>query len=90
MEHLYLSSRQTDGSSFMELLMGTFSSVRIEANSDLLETGLSGADDHHSLKRVLTYGTFDLLHYGHIRLLQQASSSATILSLGSQLMNSMH
>ena len=25
------------------------------------------------LKRVLTYGTFDLLHYGHIRLLQLAS-----------------
>lgn len=25
------------------------------------------------LKRVLTYGTFDLLHYGHIRLLQRAA-----------------
>lgn len=25
------------------------------------------------LRRVLTYGTFDLLHYGHIRLLQRAS-----------------
>lgn len=25
------------------------------------------------LKRVLTYGTFDLLYYGHIRLLQRAS-----------------
>jgi len=48
MEHLYLSSRQTDGSSFMELLMGTFSSVRIEANSDFLETGLSGVNDRHS------------------------------------------
>jgi len=24
------------------------------------------------LKRILTYGTFDLLHYGHIRLLQRA------------------
>jgi len=24
------------------------------------------------MKRVLTYGTFDLLHYGHIRLLQRA------------------
>lgn len=24
------------------------------------------------LKRVLTYGTFDLLHYGHIRLLKRA------------------
>ena len=27
-----------------------------------------------SLKRVLTYGTFDLLHYGHIRLLRRAAA----------------
>ncbi len=27
-----------------------------------------------SFTRVLTYGTFDLLHYGHIRLLQRAAS----------------
>ena len=27
-----------------------------------------------ALKRVLTYGTFDLLHYGHIRLLQRAAA----------------
>lgn len=26
------------------------------------------------LKRVLTYGTYDLLHYGHIRLLQRAAA----------------
>jgi len=26
------------------------------------------------LRRVLTYGTFDLLHYGHIRLLRRAAS----------------
>ena len=25
-----------------------------------------------SIKRILTYGTFDLLHYGHIRLLKRA------------------
>ncbi len=24
------------------------------------------------MRRVLTYGTYDLLHYGHIRLLQRA------------------
>ncbi|MDN6491022.1 MAG: adenylyltransferase/cytidyltransferase family protein, partial [Yaniella sp.] len=23
------------------------------------------------MRRVITYGTFDLLHYGHIRLLQR-------------------
>ena len=26
------------------------------------------------MKRILTYGTFDLLHYGHIRLLKRAKS----------------
>ena len=26
------------------------------------------------MKRILTYGTFDLLHYGHIRLLQRAKA----------------
>jgi len=26
------------------------------------------------LKRVITYGTFDLLHYGHIKLLKRAKS----------------
>ncbi len=27
-----------------------------------------------SIKRVLTYGTYDLLHYGHVRLLQRAAA----------------
>ena len=26
------------------------------------------------MKRILTYGTFDLMHYGHIRLLKRAKS----------------
>ena len=30
--------------------------------------------EYRGLKRVLTYGTFDLLHFGHIRLLQRAAS----------------
>jgi glycerol-3-phosphate cytidylyltransferase len=29
-------------------------------------------EDVVSLKKVITYGTFDLLHYGHINLLQRA------------------
>lgn len=29
--------------------------------------------DRKSLRRVLTYGTYDLLHYGHVRLLRRAA-----------------
>ena len=31
------------------------------------------------MRRVITYGTFDLLHYGHIRLLQRARSRGDYL-----------
>ena len=31
------------------------------------------------MKRVITYGTFDLLHYGHIRLLKRAKELGDIL-----------
>ena len=31
------------------------------------------------MKRILTYGTFDLLHYEHIRLLQRAKASGDYL-----------
>ena len=34
----------------------------------------SGNGEYIGLKRVLTYGTFDLLHYGHIRLLRRAAA----------------
>ena len=33
----------------------------------------STGGDYKGLRRVLTYGTFDLLHYGHIRLLRRAA-----------------
>ena len=33
----------------------------------------SAGEDYKGLRRVLTYGTFDLLHYGHIRLLKRAA-----------------
>ena len=31
------------------------------------------------MKRVITYGTYDLLHYGHINLLQRAKALIPIL-----------
>ena len=31
------------------------------------------------MKRILTYGTFDLLHYGHIRLLKRAKNMGDYL-----------
>lgn len=34
------------------------------------------------MKKVITYGTFDLLHYGHIKLLQRAKSLGDYLIVG--------
>ena len=34
------------------------------------------------MKRVLTYGTFDLLHYGHIRLLKRAKALGGLFDRG--------
>ena len=34
------------------------------------------------MKRVITYGTFDLLHYGHINLLQRAKALGDYLVVG--------
>ena len=34
------------------------------------------------MKRVITYGTFDLLHYGHISLLKRAKSLGDYLIVG--------
>ena len=36
----------------------------------------------NDMKRILTYGTFDTLHYGHIRLLQRARALGDYLIVG--------
>lgn len=51
--------------------MSHINSVRIDTMPGLLPR--NDSSEKPGLRRVLTYGTFDLLHYGHIRLLQQAS-----------------
>ena len=34
------------------------------------------------MRRVLTYGTFDLLHYGHIEILRRAKALGDYLVVG--------
>ena len=46
-----------------------FSAVQLERTNDFIVP-----EPHVGLRRVLTYGTFDLLHFGHIRLLQRAAA----------------
>ena len=38
--------------------------------------------DETTMKRVITYGTFDLLHYGHINLLRRAKQYGDYLIVG--------
>ena len=42
--------------------------------SDTANVHFGDNEGYKGLRRVLTYGTFDLLHYGHIRLLRRAAA----------------
>lgn len=44
------------------------------------------------MKKIITYGTFDLLHYGHINLLQRAKELGDylIVALSTDEFNSLH
>ena len=46
--------------------------VDAEKKLELVE-GIAVDKSYTGLKRVLTYGTYDLLHYGHVRLLRRAA-----------------
>ena len=49
-------------------------SIELIATCELVDKEAAGFKPSQGLKRVLTYGTFDLLHYGHIRLLKHAAA----------------
>ncbi len=54
--------------------VGTIRKTKILKHYKNMETVTSnrGCGGENKVKRVITYGTFDLLHYGHINLLQRA------------------
>ena len=52
------------------------------ANGMEPQVKFSAGEDYTGLRRVLTYGTYDLLHYGHVRLLRRAAQLGDYLVVG--------
>jgi glycerol-3-phosphate cytidylyltransferase len=51
-----------------------------EKDAQIEEWGLS--DDKNFKKRIITYGTFDTFHYGHLELLKKAKQFGNYLTVG--------
>lgn len=69
--------------------MTRIKTVQCEAVSSLLSSIRDDAPRSHDLRRVLTYGTFDLLHYVHNWFLRQVKrlSDYLIVALSTDQLN---
>lgn len=69
-------NENADPAETVRMLMGR--SKKLELNGSLprqsFENAVLGYRGDSGMKRVITYGTFDLLHYGHINLLRRAKA----------------
>lgn len=72
-----IASRDQGISTMEKATSSSILSIELQASSHV-----AMGQNQHTLKRVLTYGTFDLLHYGHIRLLRQAAALGDYLIVG--------
>ena len=69
----YLKDVYTDYMSYpKKISMGHSMYVKLPEDEAIIISKLANAKENLNKKTVLTYGTFDVLHYGHINLLKRA------------------